>query len=676
MDRWFLRFFRVNVFFWLLFLLACTQPVPESRIATVSPGKITTALVASPATGQLTSTPAPRTSPQHVATPTADVPTPIFASPEVIRRGEIQDIAVSLDGRWLAVASASGLYLHDAQTLAFERALLEDIWVSGVAFAPDSRSLVVFGKGWLRLLDLSGVQLGETIQASVLKLEFTPDGKSLAGLESAFTSALLHIWDLPGWQERQVTLQARDAPRSLALGPDGESLAIGGESGWVELFDIRTTARLAVLSEWTGQAVTDLAFSPDGSLLAAAEASTNGSLRVWSVGSRKKVVEQYASGYRSIQPYVAFSADGGRLLGGFGDLALAWDRSSGQPVEALPGYASLLMDLEISPAGDLLAYATYNWPVYLLDLKREASPVVLSVPDYQAFNVVFTPGGKNVAAGLYSYAPVPEPGVPAEMARIWNAASGEVVWTWPDASAAAFHPRLTFQPEEEIIALADSWGNLRVDYLASGAGVCLPGCDCDPSDQGLKSGSCTIKLPHELSPMKLAYSPDGSLLSVWGVAGSWSASGLIDLKTGRETNWFDGGSRISFGPSGLIALGVDELNADHGIAAHWVVLYDLAEGRELRRVEIPAAGVAALSPDGALLAVGLSSYEMTNSTGQDPPDPAQNGLIVWDLSCWCQVAYFPVPYGITRLAFSPQGDFLVASSEMGQIVRWKISPKH
>jgi WD40 repeat protein len=604
--------------------------------------------------------------------PTAGVtslPSPtksILASPKAITHGAIQDIALSPDGRWLAVASASGLYLHDAQSLVFKRALLDQTWVSGAAFSPDSQSLAVFGKGWLQLLDLNGVHFSNRLQTDLQKLDFSPDGKSLIGLQGWGIPATLQIWELPSWQERQVLLEAEDSPRSMAVSLDGKTITLGGESGWVELFDLESAARLAVLSEWTGRAVTDLAFSPQGDLLAGAEASADGSLRLWSMGEHKKVVEQYNSGYYSINPFVAFSADGERLLGGMGDLAVVWERSSGQQVGLLHGYASFLMDLAISPGGEQVAYATRNWPVFIRSLEGQAPPVVLSVPNYQAFNVAFTPSGKNVAAGLYSYAP--EPGEPAEIVQEWNAAVNKPGWTWPRASAAAF------QPTDEIVALADSQGNLRVEHISGQFGVCLPGCDCDPAGAQVKSESCIVPLPHELSPMKLAYSPDGEILSAWGVSQAWSGASLIDLETGNELAWFEGGSRISFGAKGLMALGVDELNADHGIAAHWLVLYDLKAGREVRRVEIPAAGVAALSPDGKWLAVGLSSFNVTNPIDRDPPDPQQNGLMFWDIKAWKQVEYLPIHYGITRLVFSPQSDFLVTASETGEILTWKLNP--
>jgi WD40 repeat protein len=590
----------------------------------------------------------------------------LFSKPQVITRGEIQDIAASPDGRWLAVASASGLYLHNARTLEFELALLDHTWVSGLAFSPDGRTLAAFGKDWLRLLDVDTAKTIHQVQASLQKLDFTPDGESLVGLESWGTPVSLRIWDLNSWEEKAAVFEVEEASRSMAISPSGVTVALGGESGWVELFDLENSARQAVISEWTGQPVTDLAFSPDGSLLAAADETADGRLRVWSVEGRKRIVEQYASGYYSIHPFVAFSADGTGLLGGMGDLAVVWERATGQQVGRLSGYATFLSDLEVSPIGDRLAYATYNWPAYIHELEGQAFPQVLSVPYYEAFNVAFSPDGKTVAVGLYSYNPELVPGGPGEMVRILDTGTGTEVQTSPQASAAAF------SPDGGYLALADTQGSLRLVDLQSWTDTCLPGCTCSPGGDDNSEG-CSLKLPHDLSPMELSYSPDGKLLAVWGVAGTWSASGLIDLSTGDEIAWFEGGSRISFGPNGLIALGVDELNADHGIAAHWLVLYNLVEARELQRVEIPAAGIAALSPDGKWLAVGLSTLEMTNPTGQDPPNMAGNGLMIWEVEAWRQVAYYPLPYGVTRLRFSPQGDFLITASETGEILRWNQS---
>jgi WD40 repeat protein len=591
-----------------------------------------------------------------------------FSSPQVITHGEIQDIAASPDGRWMAVASASGLYLHNAQTLALERALLDDVWVSGVAFSPDGRSLAAYGSNWLRLFELSSAQTTKQVEVSVQKLEFAPDGKSLIGLDGWSSPASLRIWELPGWEERQVLFDVQDAPRSMAVSPDGKSVALGGVYGWVELFDLGSAARLAVLSEWTGLPVTDLAYSPDGDFLAAARTSIDCSLDVWSVTGRKKVVEHYTVGSFGREPFVAFSADGQRLLAGTGDLVIVWERGSDQELGALHGYASFLMDLVISPGGDRLAYVTYNWPVYIQDLESQALPQILSVKYYEAFNVGFKPDGKSVAVGLYSYAPESLAVESAEMVRLWDTRSGEDIQMFSGAIAAAY------SPDGQHLALADTGGLLQVIDLDGGMEICLPGCACSFAGGGEDAKGCSLKLPHDLSPMELSYSPDGSLLAIWGVAGSWGASSLIDLSTGDEVAWFEGGSRISFGPNNLIALGVDELNADHGIAARWLVLYDLWNSKELQRVKIPADGVAALSPDGKWLAVGLSSFEKTNPTGQDPPDPSQNGLMIWDVEAWRQVAYYPKPYGITRLAFSPQGDFLITASETGEILRWNRIP--
>jgi WD40 repeat protein len=67
-------------------------------------------------------------------------------------------------------------------------------------------------------------------------------------------------------------------------------------------------------------------------------------------------------------------------------------------------------------------------------------------------------------------------------------------------------------------------------------------------------------------------------------------------------------------------------------------------------------------------------FENTNPTDRGQPDPQQNGLMIWDVKAWKQVAYLPVPYGVTRLVFSPRSDFLLTASETGEILLWSINP--
>jgi WD40 repeat protein len=98
---------------------------------------------------------------------------------------------------------------------------------------------------------------------------------------------------------------------SLALSPDGGSLAVGLADGRVLLHDPRTGVQVGpTLSEHT-QAVHAVAFSPDGTLLATG--SNDETMRVWSTTDGRPVSRlDNAEGVRAL----AFSPDGRRLASG------------------------------------------------------------------------------------------------------------------------------------------------------------------------------------------------------------------------------------------------------------------------------------------------------------------------------------------------------------------------
>jgi WD40 repeat protein len=99
---------------------------------------------------------------------------------------------------------------------------------------------------------------------------------------------------------------------SVAFSPHGQLLAVTGESGRVTLWDTRTLAPAGELKGLDGGSQA-LAFSPDGTLLAAAPAETENRprhpLRVWDVRTRR------LTPFRAVTwaSLIAFSPDGRRL---------------------------------------------------------------------------------------------------------------------------------------------------------------------------------------------------------------------------------------------------------------------------------------------------------------------------------------------------------------------------
>jgi hypothetical protein len=95
---------------------------------------------------------------------------------------------------------------------------------------------------------------------------------------------------------------------SLALAPDGRTLAVGGRDGSVRLRNLSSGRTVRVLSG-NGGTISGLAYSPDGRLLASA--SWDGSLQLWEVGTGRVLSQMRGQGDAVIG--LQFAADG-RLL--------------------------------------------------------------------------------------------------------------------------------------------------------------------------------------------------------------------------------------------------------------------------------------------------------------------------------------------------------------------------
>ncbi len=124
----------------------------------------------------------------------------------------------------------------------------------------------------------------------VAAVAFAPGGKTLAS--GGYREVL--VWDLSRATllERRGTGALSDVVRALAFSPDGSLLAAGegspGRSGVVRIFDLAGGGAMASLEE-PKDSVHALAFSPDGTLLAAGGADPV--VRIYSIWDKKVVAE-------------------------------------------------------------------------------------------------------------------------------------------------------------------------------------------------------------------------------------------------------------------------------------------------------------------------------------------------------------------------------------------------
>jgi WD40 repeat protein len=183
--------------------------------------------------------------------------------------------AISPDGRTAAVGKAgqpSKVQLWDLTTEKELPALeVGATPIRELAFAPDSRSLLVVLEGKLKLFDWAGRKELSGGEAAVIAMALVPaePHPGLFYYLAVSTGRRVTLWRIDGPRLQQV-LQMRDFPdavRALAWTRSGQIMAAGTGRGHVILWDV-TTNKEPQSWQLPG-AVHGLAISPDGKTVAA-----------------------------------------------------------------------------------------------------------------------------------------------------------------------------------------------------------------------------------------------------------------------------------------------------------------------------------------------------------------------------------------------------------------------
>jgi WD40 repeat protein len=198
---------------------------------------------------------------------------------------------------------------------------------------------------------------------------FSPDGKRLLTIcEIKRDHYEVRAWDVPALTPRAAPLRtAAWYSGHVVFSPDGNTVLLrrgyrSGAGTELQFWGPETGRLLGAPFRFPGITY-QMAFSPDGRLVAVAGLSTNppGQVRLWRAPSGQPVGPPLVH-QRPVR-YVAFSPDGKRLLtAGPGALpgsgeARLWDVRSAKPVGGPIPLGSLPSRLAFSPTGDLFAVA-------------------------------------------------------------------------------------------------------------------------------------------------------------------------------------------------------------------------------------------------------------------------------------------------------------------------------
>src|SRR5262249_51077583 len=204
----------------------------------------------------------------------------------------------------------------------------------------------------------------------------------------------------PGAIARLGTIRFRDANAvfNLAFSPDGKLLAVGSDvmDGLVHICD-SSTGQEKVRLQGHGNYIT---FSPDSKTLASTGRPTKGlpggtAVALWDVATGK-LLREFGAGSQAGYN-VAFSPDGKRLAVGDWDGTIHfWDVVTGREMGVLCGHEGIIWSLVISPDSKKLATAS-NDRTIIWDLEKEQE--LRRLPGKKVNSLAFSPDGKALAFG-------------------------------------------------------------------------------------------------------------------------------------------------------------------------------------------------------------------------------------------------------------------------------------
>jgi WD40 repeat protein len=617
-------------------------------------------------------------------------------------KNEVWTVAFSPDGKLLATGSGSpdvkdyAIRFWDPATGNLVKQLLgHTAGVTDLAFAPDGTKLASGScDGTVRVWDLATGTVLHVLrgnESDYRHVAFSPDGKILA---TGGGSTQVELWDLTPWHLRRRLGEDSTNMGALAFSPDGKTLATGQDAlggrepsgnipnNSVVLWDPGTGKQLSVLEGHT-DGVLDVRFSSDGGTLASV--STEETI-LWDVHGGTQLAKLAGNSF------VAFSPDGKLLatadagtshekLAGQVDVEvgspqiLLWDVTSRQVARRLAGYTReqeatqvLGYGIAASPNDRLLARRmasiTGAASIKVWDLDSSAGPETYPGGENMDGLVAFSPDSSSFAFTL------------GDEVGVWNLHSQEGYWLEAPDVESNFANGLAFSPDGNLLARGSAdkaqitvWDVRTRKVLVvfpSSAGLawspdskhiaCLTKAD-NVAIHEAATGKVVRTLTGLASVSAMAYSPDGKLLAGGSESGQvvlWDTATGTVLRRIQDTH--GAVTTVLFSPDGKIL-------ATSGSQDDSIRLWDVATGAGLRVLGLPASpsiSVDAKTPivflrGGKFLARGLRSVK------------------IWDMGSGDELLTMTAIGGDDWLAITPDGLFDGSPQAWEEFV-WRLGP--
>ena len=520
--------------------------------------------------------------------------------------------------------------------------------VANVVFAPDGNTIATARKRdntvylWNAATGKSKGTLERVGRGSVQSFVYAPDGKTIA-TAGGWTDNVVQLWDAQTGAHKTTLTGHTQEVNSVAYSPDGTIIASGSTDGTVRLWDIATRKQKAVLGRtswmnflfpWLNPPVNAVAYSPEGSTVAAA--SIDSKVRLWDTRTTK--LKTILIGHTGPVDSVLYSPDGKLIAtaGGRTDSTVRlWDAVTGETKAVLTGYTPINA-VAYSPDRTTIATggAHHSNALQLWDAKtKKLKTTYTEHADGTLSSIVYAPDGNTIAAV----------GLRDNTVRLWSTGTGK-------HKAIFKHDNTTLEYDISAVAYAPDGQTIAVvgGYYKQHKGTVYLWHVQTRKRKIIYEG------PDYISAV--AYSPDGRTIAT----GSWNGNIQVwHTVTGEEliarpTRHKGGVDSLAYSPDGNTIATVGGYRDDI------VQLWDAVTGAHKTRLRGHTETVSsvAYSPDGNTIASGS-----TDGT-----------VRFWDAVTGEHKAIFTAHTDIASVVYSSDGKTIATRSTDGTVLLWETKP--
>ncbi len=521
------------------------------------------------------------------------------------------------------------------------------------------------------------IQLGHA--DGVICVAFSRDGKWILTGSGDQTARL---WELATGREVRTLEGHASTVNSVDFSPDGSSALTSSLDGTARIWNLAAGSEVRQFStsylpprakSATHEQIRVAAFSPDGRTVLTAGTT----IRLWDVANGQEIRRFAGSGS------AAFSPDGRMLLVTANQIARLYEIATGREIGTLAGHAAQIVSAAFSPDSRSVITASWDSTARLWDVSTFREIRRFTIPERLISNVAFSTDGRRILTGSFVFGgTAASPEMNDTAIRVWDATTGREEQRVPSYTTDA-----AFAPDNTSVASVAADGALHLWRADTGEeirrfGGALSAVDCltlsrdgselviGGSDKlatlwDLKTGRLKARYQGHTAPIAaVSISPDGRLVAT-GSTDEWVRT--YDAATGKPVHGFKGVgiiTTLSFSPDGKYLLfGGGTLMFVKEQSDQLLHLWDVPANREARQFDrfmqgadplhdssLPNGPVAAVySPDGRLVAA------------------ARHNAQFWDPATGQEVASFASRFPYKAVAFSPDGEVMVAGAQDGSV---------